>query len=122
MQVAVVSVLAKALCGGALVLTFAALSEALKPKRFAGILGAAPSVAIAGIVVGSLAKGPLDQAAAARTMIAGAVALTDELRAAATADQTPTRYWFTQLPAPGTRRSGLAGREVRVPSTPAVVT
>ena len=53
MQVAVVSVLAKALCGGALVLAFAALSEALKPKRFAGILGAAPSVAIAGIVVGS---------------------------------------------------------------------
>ena len=45
-------------------------------KRFAGILGAAPSVAIAGIVVGSLAKGPLDEAAAARTMIAGAVALT----------------------------------------------
>jgi hypothetical protein len=76
MQVAVVSVLAKALCGGALVLAFAALSEALKPKRFAGILGAAPSVAIAGLVVGSLAKGPLDQAAAARTMIAGAVALT----------------------------------------------
>ena len=76
MQVAVVSVLAKTLCGGALVLAFAALSEALKPKRFAGILGAAPSVAIAGIVVGSLAKGPLDEAAAARTMIAGAVALT----------------------------------------------
>ena len=76
MQVAVVSVLAKTLCGGALVLAFAALSEAVKPKRFAGILGAAPSVAIAGLVVGSLAKGPLGQAPAARTMIAGAVALT----------------------------------------------
>jgi len=76
MQVAVVSVLAKTLCGGALVLTFAALSEALKPKRFAGILAAAPSVAIAGLVVGSLAKGPLEQASAARTMAAGAVALT----------------------------------------------
>ena len=76
MQMAVVSVLAKTLCGGVLVLGFAALSQALKPKRFAGILGAAPSVAIAGIVDGSLAKGPLDQAAAARSMIAGAVALT----------------------------------------------
>jgi hypothetical protein len=76
MQVAVVSIVAKMLCGGVLVLAFAALSEALKPKRFAGILGAAPSVAIAGLVVGSLAKGPVEQASAARTMIAGAVALT----------------------------------------------
>ena len=68
--------LAKALCGGALVLAFAALSESLKPKRFAGILAAAPAVAVAGLVVGSFAKGPLEQAAAARMMIAGAVALT----------------------------------------------
>jgi hypothetical protein len=55
-QVTVVPVPAKALCGGALVLAFAALSESLKPKRFAGILAAAPSVAVAGLVVGSFAK------------------------------------------------------------------
>jgi hypothetical protein len=74
-QVAVVAVLAKALCGGALVLAFAALSQGLKPKRFAGIFAAAPSVAIAGLSVGAAANGPAEQVAAARTMLAGAVAL-----------------------------------------------
>jgi hypothetical protein len=58
-----------------LVLAFAAVSEVLKPKRLAGVLAAAPSVAIAGLAVGSAAKGPADQAAGAHTMIAGAVAL-----------------------------------------------
>lgn len=72
---AVVTVVAKSLLGGVLVLAFAALSETLKPKRFAGILAAAPSVAIAGLAVGSAAKGPADQAHSAQTMIAGAVAL-----------------------------------------------
>jgi uncharacterized membrane protein (GlpM family) len=71
----VITVVAKTLLGGALVLVFAALSETLKPKRFAGILGAAPSVAIASLAVGAAAKGPADQAHAAQTMIAGAVAL-----------------------------------------------
>jgi uncharacterized membrane protein (GlpM family) len=72
---AVITIAAKTLLGGALVLAFAALSETVKPKRFAGILAAAPSVAIAGLSVGSAAKGPADQATAAHTMIAGAVAL-----------------------------------------------
>jgi uncharacterized membrane protein (GlpM family) len=72
---AVITIVAKTLCGGVLVLAFAALSETLNPKRFAGILAAAPSVAIAGLAVGSAAKGPADQAHAAHTMIAGAVAL-----------------------------------------------
>jgi uncharacterized membrane protein (GlpM family) len=72
---AVLTVLAKSLLGGLLVLVFAALSETLKPKRFAGILAAAPSVAIAGLAVGAAAKGPAEQAQSAHTMIAGAVAL-----------------------------------------------
>ena len=71
----VLTIVAKTLFGGVLVLVFAALSETLKPKRFAGILAAAPSVAIAGLAVGALSKGPADQAHAAQTMIAGAVAL-----------------------------------------------
>lgn len=75
MQV-LITVLAKTVCGGLLVLLFAALSETLKPKRFAGILSAAPSVALAGLAIGSGADGPLKQAAAAHTMIAGAIALT----------------------------------------------
>jgi uncharacterized membrane protein (GlpM family) len=72
---AVLTVVVKSLLGGVLVLAFAALSETLKPKRFAGILAAAPSVAIAGLAVGAAAKGPADQAHAAHAMIAGAVAL-----------------------------------------------
>jgi uncharacterized membrane protein (GlpM family) len=72
---AVITVVAKTVLGGALVLVFAALSETLKPKRLAGILAAAPAVAIAGLAVGSASKGPADQAHAAQTMIAGAVAL-----------------------------------------------
>lgn len=71
----VLTIAAKTLCGGVLVLAFAALSETLKPKRFAGILAAAPSVAIAGLTVGAVAKGPADQALAAHSMVAGAVAL-----------------------------------------------
>lgn len=71
----VITVVAKSLLGGVLVLAFAGLSETLKPKRFAGILAAAPSVAIAGLAVGAAAKGPADQAQSAHTMIAGAVAL-----------------------------------------------
>ena len=72
---AVVTVVAKSLLGGVLVLVFAALSETLKPKRFAGILAAAPSVAIAGLAVGAASKGPAEQAHTAHAMIAGAVAL-----------------------------------------------
>jgi uncharacterized membrane protein (GlpM family) len=72
----VVTVVAKTVCGGVLVLMFAALAETLRPKRFAGIFSAAPSVAIAGLLVGTLADGAPTQAVAARTMIAGAVGLT----------------------------------------------
>jgi uncharacterized membrane protein (GlpM family) len=72
---AVVTVVVKSLLGGVLVLAFAAMSETLKPKRLAGILAAAPSVAIAGLAVGAAGKGPADQAVAAHAMIAGAVAL-----------------------------------------------
>jgi uncharacterized membrane protein (GlpM family) len=72
---AVLTVVAKTLLGGALVLVFASLSETLKPKRLAGLLAAAPSVAIAGLAIGAAAKGPADQAQAAHSMIAGAVGL-----------------------------------------------
>lgn len=70
-----VTILLKTVCGGALVLAFAVLSEMLTPKRFAGILGAAPSVAIAGLAIGALSTGAQQQAVAAATMIAGAFGL-----------------------------------------------
>jgi uncharacterized membrane protein (GlpM family) len=51
----------RAAAGGSLVLAFAVLSEAVKPKRFAGLFSAAPAVAIAGLVV-TLATSPSSDA------------------------------------------------------------
>jgi uncharacterized membrane protein (GlpM family) len=47
----------KGLAGGLLVVGFALLSEALEPKRFAGLFSAAPAVALAGLAVVLLDKG-----------------------------------------------------------------
>jgi hypothetical protein len=70
----VAEVLVKALAGGALVLAFAALAQMLKPKRFAGIFAAAPSVALAGLVVTVLFTGDLDLPVTGAGMAVGAVA------------------------------------------------
>jgi CDP-diglyceride synthetase len=43
------------------VVVFAAISEALSPKRFAGLFGAAPAVALAGLVI-VLATKPVNDA------------------------------------------------------------
>ena len=65
----------KGLAGGVLVLAFALLSQGLEPKRFAGLLSAAPAVALAGLGVTLLDKGAHDAHLAATGMIAGAVAM-----------------------------------------------
>jgi CDP-diglyceride synthetase len=57
----VLSILLKGLAGGSLVLVFAAISEVLKPKRFAGLFGAAPAVALAGLGI-VLATKPVNDA------------------------------------------------------------
>jgi uncharacterized membrane protein (GlpM family) len=61
----------KGLAGGLLVVAFALLSEALDPKRFAGLFGAAPAVALAGLTVVLLDKGHHDAHQNAVGMIAG---------------------------------------------------
>jgi len=48
-QVVVLAV--KAVNGGLFVVAFAVVAQCLKPKRFAGLLSAAPSVAIANLIV-----------------------------------------------------------------------
>jgi hypothetical protein len=48
---------AKAVMGGALVSVFALLGRVLRPKWFAGLFGAAPSVAIASLTLTVLDKG-----------------------------------------------------------------
>jgi Protein of unknown function (DUF3147) len=59
--------------GGAIVTLFAALGDVLKPKSFAGLFGAAPSVALATLGLTIFADGKPYAAMEARSMIAGAV-------------------------------------------------
>ena len=66
----------KGLLGGTLVLAFALLSQGLEPKRFAGLLSAAPAVALAGLAVTLLDKGAHDAHQAATGMVAGGVGMT----------------------------------------------
>jgi uncharacterized membrane protein (GlpM family) len=49
--------LLRGLVGGTFVAAFAALSETLGPKSFAGIFGAAPSIALGSLLVTIAAKG-----------------------------------------------------------------
>jgi hypothetical protein len=62
------------LAGGIIVSIFAALGDLLKPKSFAGLFGAAPSVALATISLTILSNGKQYTTLEARSMIAGAVA------------------------------------------------
>ena len=65
----------RGLAGGTLVLAFALLSQGLDPKRFAGLLSAAPAVALAGLTVTLLDKGAHDAHQASAGMIAGAAGM-----------------------------------------------
>jgi uncharacterized membrane protein (GlpM family) len=69
------TVVIKALAGGSLVIALAVLSETLEPKRFAGLFGAAPAVAIAGLTVTLASKGAGDARQSAIGMLAGAVGM-----------------------------------------------
>lgn len=61
--------------GGLVVSVFATLGDVLKPKSFAGLFGAAPSVALATLGMTILSNGKMFAALEARSMIAGALAL-----------------------------------------------
>ena len=60
------------LVGGLVVSSFAVLADVLKPKSFAGLFGAASSVALATLGLTILANGKLDAAVEARSMVLGA--------------------------------------------------
>ncbi len=70
-----ISVVVKALAGGSLVVLFALLSQSLQPKRFAGLFGAAPAVAIAGLAVTLISKGAFDAKDATLGMLAGSAGM-----------------------------------------------
>jgi hypothetical protein len=61
--------------GGAVVSGFAALGDALRPKSFAGLFGAAPSIALATLLITLSQNGGAFAATEGRSMIAGALAL-----------------------------------------------
>jgi Protein of unknown function (DUF3147) len=61
--------------GGIVVSVFALINDALKPKSFAGLFGAAPSVALATLALTVMSNGRLYAAREASSMIAGAIAL-----------------------------------------------
>ena len=61
--------------GGLIVSAFAILSDMLRPKSFAGLLGAAPSVALATLGIAVARHGAAYAAAESFTMIYGAIAL-----------------------------------------------
>ncbi|MBR0827317.1 DUF3147 family protein [Bradyrhizobium manausense] len=63
------------IAGGLLVSAFATLSDMLRPKSFAGLLGAAPSVALATLGIAIVQHGAQYAAAESWTMMYGAVAL-----------------------------------------------
>ena len=63
------------LLGGSLVSAFATIAEGLKPKTFAGLFGAAPSVAIASLALAFRQRGAPYVAVQASSMLIGAVAL-----------------------------------------------
>jgi hypothetical protein len=62
------------LLGGLIVSVFAVVADVLRPKGFAGLFGAAPSVALATITLTQLTEGKQYAALEARSMIAGALA------------------------------------------------
>ena len=62
------------LIGGTVVSLFAMIGDAVRPKSFAGIFGAAPSIALATLVLTAHSEGFWYAATEARSMIIGAVA------------------------------------------------
>lgn len=65
----------RAVVGGALVVAFALVGEVVKPKRFAGVFGAAPSVALANLALVAGLEGIHKAGVQSRGMIAGGVAM-----------------------------------------------
>jgi uncharacterized membrane protein (GlpM family) len=62
------------LLGGIIVSVFAVAADVLRPKGFAGLFGAAPSVALATLTLTVISEGKPYAALEARSMIAGAFA------------------------------------------------
>src|SRR5690242_12574556 len=69
-------VLIRFLVGGVVVSAFAIIGDLLKPKTFAGLFGAAPSVALATLGLTVATEGTSYASTEAHSMMAGAIAFT----------------------------------------------
>lgn len=67
-------ILIRFIVGGFVVSAFALIGDLLRPKSFAGLFGAAPSVALATLSLTVATMGPSYAATGARSMMAGSVA------------------------------------------------
>jgi hypothetical protein len=67
-------ILLRFIIGGTVVSSFAIVGDIFKPKSFAGLFGAAPSVALATLGLTVVSQGRWYAATEARSMIAGAFA------------------------------------------------
>ena len=70
-----VEYLLRFIAGGLAVSAFAMLGDALRPKSFAGLFGAAPSIALATLLITLSQNGAHFAAVEGRSMIVGAFAL-----------------------------------------------
>jgi hypothetical protein len=61
------------LLGGAIVSLFALIGDVVRPKRFAGLFGGAPSVALAALALTVASSGAVTASIEARSMILGSV-------------------------------------------------
>jgi len=67
-------ILLRIIIGGVAVSAFAMLGELLRPKSFAGLFGAAPSVSLATLMLTVMKEGKTYASIEARSMVLGAVA------------------------------------------------
>lgn len=65
----------RGVAGGLFVVVFALIAEVFKPKMFSGLFSAAPSVALASLLLTGLSMGSAKASLAATGMIAGALAM-----------------------------------------------
>jgi uncharacterized membrane protein (GlpM family) len=65
----------KAVIGGLAVVTFSLIAECARPKRFAGLFAAAPSVALASLAITATNKGAKGTVPYARGMLIGSAGM-----------------------------------------------
>jgi hypothetical protein len=70
----VTDIVIRLIAGGVVVSAFALLGDVVRPKTFAGLFGAAPSIALATLILTTMKDGRAYATVEARSMIVGAIA------------------------------------------------